>query len=142
MGCPTHNKLPMTRDFLYDYMRQHRFAVLSTVSAQNTPESAYVGIAVTRELNIVFDTVSDSRKYHNLQANPHIAFVIGGTRERTLQYEGIATVPSGEQLDVLLQIYFEAFPDGKLAPHCVLLCSASVDPLCRLWGLAKPDRGN
>jgi general stress protein 26 len=103
----------MTRDFLYDYMRQHRFAVLSTVSAQNTPESAYVGIAVTRELNIVFDTVSDSRKYHNLQANPHIAFVIGGDQERTLQYEGIATVPSAQQLDLLLHIYFEAFPDGK-----------------------------
>jgi general stress protein 26 len=103
----------MTQDFVYHFIRQHRFGVLATVTPDNKPESAYVGIAVTKDLKTLFDTVSDSRKYHNLQANPHICFVIGWDNEQTLQYEGVATIPSPQQLDPLLETYFDAFPDGK-----------------------------
>ena len=103
----------MTKAFLYNFMRQHKFAVLATVSPANIPESACVGIAVTPGLEIIFDTVSDSRKYKNLLLNPNISFVIGCDKEQTVQYEGIATVPNTNDLDKLLEYYFAVFPDGK-----------------------------
>jgi general stress protein 26 len=103
----------MTIDFLYNFIHQHRFAVLATISPDNVPESAYVGIAVTPDLQIIFDTVSDSRKYKNLLVNPNISFVIGWDNEQTIQYEGIAKIPDGDKLGKLLETYFEVFPDGK-----------------------------
>lgn len=100
--------------FLYDFIRQHKYAVLATVSPGNLPEAAYVGIAVTPELNIIFDTVSESRKYQNLLLNPNISFVIGWEDEQTLQYEGIATLPDLSGSDKLLETYFEVFPEGRV----------------------------
>jgi general stress protein 26 len=103
----------MTKDFLYNFIRQHKFGVLATVSPDNIPESAYVGIAVTPVLKIIFDTVSDSRKYKNLVLNPNISFVIGWDNEQTIQYEGTAKIPGADDLEELLQTYFAVFPDGK-----------------------------
>lgn len=103
----------MTKDFLYNFIQQYKFGVLATVSPNNIPESAYVGIAVTPDLRIIFDTVSDSRKYKNLLLNPNISFVIGWNNEQTIQYEGTAKIPDTNDLDNLLQTYFIVFPDGK-----------------------------
>lgn len=103
----------MTTEFLYNFIRQHKYAVLSTVSQDNLPESALVGFIVTQDLKIFFDTVSDSRKYKNLILNSNISFVIGWENEQTLQYEGIAKIPNHTELDDFLQAYFEVFPDGK-----------------------------
>lgn len=103
----------MTKDFLYNFIRQYKFGVLATVSPNNIPESAYVGIAVTPDLRIIFDTVSDSRKYKNLLLNPNISFVIGWNNEQTIQYEGTAKIPDTNDLNNLLQTYFIVFPDGK-----------------------------
>ena len=103
----------MSHNFLYQFIRQHKLAVLSTVSPDDFPESALVGISVTPDLKIIFDTVSDSRKYHNLMMNPKISFVIGWDAEQTIQYEGIAKIPGEDELKELLEIYFRVFPDGK-----------------------------
>ena len=62
---------------LFDFMASHKLGVLGYLSPQGTPRSALVGIAVTPELEIVFDTVSSSRKYGDLRANPAASFVIG-----------------------------------------------------------------
>ena len=75
-------------------------------------QSALVGIAVTRDLKIIFDTVT-TRKYKNLIINPAIAFVIGWDDEQTVQYEGTARIPKDQQFDELLAVYFEVFPDGR-----------------------------
>ena len=102
----------MTKDFLYNFIRQHKHGVLATVSADNIPESAYVGIAVTPDLKIIFDTVSDSRKYKNLLFNPNISFVIGWDNEQSVQLEGIADEPKGTELAALKRIHYAAWPDG------------------------------
>ncbi len=81
-------------------------------SEQGTARSALVGIAVTPELEIIFDTVSSSRKYGDLLANPAASFVIGWEREATLQFEGQAFQPTGPALARYQQVYFEAWPDG------------------------------
>ncbi len=103
----------MTSEFLYNFISQNKYAVLSTVTVDNLPQAALVGIAVTKDLKIIFDTLNTSRKYKNLIRNPSAAFVIGWINEQTLQYEGIAKIPPAEELDVLLQIYFDVFPDGR-----------------------------
>lgn len=104
----------MTTEFLYEFISGHKYAVLSTVTADNLPEAAVVGIAITPDLKIIFDTVTGSRKYRNLVHNPSIAFVIGFEGERTVQYEGTAGFPTSAELDELTEIYFRVFPDGKV----------------------------
>jgi general stress protein 26 len=104
----------MTKDFLFNFIRKHNYGVLSTVSADNTPQSAYLGIAVTPELKIIFDTVSDSRKYRNMLIHPAVSLVIGWDNEQTIQYQGTATIPDSDELELLLPIYFSTFPDGKI----------------------------
>lgn len=103
----------MTPEFLYNFLSKNKYAVLSTVTNDNLPEAALVGFAVTTDLEIIFDTDNTSRKYQNLIANPSIAFVIGWDNEQTIQYEGIAKVPSTQKLYKLQEIYFSVFPDGK-----------------------------
>ena len=105
----------MTRNELLQFLRSEKYAVQASVSPGGAPQAAVVGIAVSDHFEIVFDTLSSSRKAPNLRANPAIAFVIGGTRdgdERTVQFEGIADEPSGGELDRLLAVYYARFPDG------------------------------
>lgn len=99
----------MTTAFLYQFMSRHTYAVVSTVTKNHLPEAALVGISVTKNLNIIFDTVSSSRKYENLISHPAAAFVIGWDNEQTLQYEGDAEIITGD----LLEVYFSVFPDGR-----------------------------
>jgi hypothetical protein len=53
----------MDRIALYSFMVRHRFGVVSSISGDGTPQSALVGIPITPQLEIVFDTVRSSRKY-------------------------------------------------------------------------------
>src|SRR5215469_1118503 len=89
------------------FARGERLAVLSTVSPVNEPQAALMGIAVTQDFEIVFDTVKTSRKYPNLRANPMVALVIGCATEVTVQYEGIAQELGEDELEKYLQVYFE-----------------------------------
>jgi uncharacterized protein YhbP (UPF0306 family) len=102
----------MNREALYDFIRARRLAVMASVSPARTPEAALVGYAVTKDLELVFDTTEATRKWTNLRANPAIAFVIGWEGSETVQYEGIADEPEGEERKQLLKIYFETFPDA------------------------------
>ncbi|MDF2433412.1 MAG: hypothetical protein JWP44_3043 [Mucilaginibacter sp.] len=103
----------MTKEFLCNFIRQNDIAVLSTSSKENKPQAALIGIAVSNDLEIVFDTVKTSRKYFNLLQNPLVAMVIGWDNETTVQYEGIATELSGKDEDRFKEIYFETYPDGR-----------------------------
>ena len=97
------------------FMRSHRYAVQSSVSPDGSPQSAVVGIAVSDDLSLFFDTLDSTRKAQYLRQNPKIAFVIGGLKdgdERTVQYEGVADEPCGDELDQLKKTYFMSFPDG------------------------------
>jgi hypothetical protein len=85
------------------------------VAANSASQAAAVGIAVTDRLEIVFDTLGSTRKMRNLRVNPRIALVIGGMvngDERTVQYEGIADEPSGDELEAAKTAYYAVYPDG------------------------------
>lgn len=97
-------------------LREATYAVEASVSPHGTPQAAIVGIVVNDRFELFFDTLGSSRKAANLRAAPRIAFVVGSTGAdsiRTIQYEGVADEPSGEELDQLLESYFEKFPDGR-----------------------------
>ena len=97
---------------VYRFMSGEQFAVLSTVGADEQPEAALVGFAVTPKLELVFDTVKQSRKYPNLKRNPRMAWVIGCTTEVSVQYEGVAEELEGEDLAKYKKTYFAKFLDG------------------------------
>jgi general stress protein 26 len=106
----------MTTAELLSFMREHSLAAQASVSAARAPQAAVVGIVVTDDFEVFFDTVDTSRKVANLRRNPKIAFVIGGTTdgdERTVQFEGLSDEPTGADLRRLKELYFESFPDGR-----------------------------
>lgn len=102
----------ITKVELLSFLRRHRLGVVATVSESGAPESAVVGIAVTEELEIIFDTLASTRKCRNLRRNASISVVIGWDEEITVQYEGLADEPQGAELDRVKRIYFAAYPDG------------------------------
>ena len=102
------------KDIIYQFITGQKLGVVSTVNPENKPESAVVGIAVSESLEIIFDTLTTSRKYQNILHNPHVAFVIGWDEEITVQYEGIADVlDNGGEADRLREIYYRTYPDGR-----------------------------
>src|SRR5262249_55637547 len=89
--------------------------VQASVSPESGPQAAVVGFIVTDDFELFFDTVDTTRKVVNLRHNARCAFVVGGMLhgdERTVQLEGIADEPSGNDLERLKQLYFVRFPDG------------------------------
>ena len=105
--------MAVSKQQLYDFIRARPLAVLATVCGEGGPQAALVGVAVTQDLELIFDTTDATRKYPNLKRDPRIAFVVGWDGEETLQYEGVADEPAGDELERLKQIYFATFPDGK-----------------------------
>ena len=97
---------------VFQFMNRESLAVLATVGDNGQPQAALMGFAVTRELEIIFDTVKTSRKYPNLKKNPRVAWVIGCITEVTVQYEGSAQELEGEELAKYQQTYFAKFTDG------------------------------
>jgi hypothetical protein len=96
---------------LYDFIAAQNFAVVATNSAKGAPEAALVGIAVTPELEIIFETTEATRKCANLRRDPRASFVIGWGDERTLQYEGVADEPKTGELERIKDVFFAAHPD-------------------------------
>lgn len=104
----------MDKANLHALMTGFRYGVVSSIARDGTPQSALVGIAVTPELEIIFDTVKSSRKYANLIARPACSFVVGGwNTEHTVQFEGVAIDPAGEELERVREAYFAVWPDGR-----------------------------
>ena len=70
-------------------------------------------MGATTKGEVVFDTLTSSRKYRNISSNPRVALVVGWDDEVTLQCEGMADLPLGEDLARCRTAYFEQYPDGR-----------------------------
>ena len=103
----------MTTADLHKFISSNKLGVLGYLARDGAPRSALVGIAVTPDLEIVFDTVASSRKYGCLVANPAASFVIGWAGEVTVQLEGRASLPVSDELRRYQEAYFMAWPDGR-----------------------------
>ena len=102
----------MTKAEVFEFIHAQKLGVLGSISPEGAPQSSLVGIAVTPEIEIVFDTVKSSRKYRNLMARGACSFAIGWAGEATVQYEGEAREPSGDELTRYQEVYFKKWPDG------------------------------
>jgi pyridoxine/pyridoxamine 5'-phosphate oxidase len=103
----------LDRNALHRFIAQQRYGVVSSVAEDGTPQSALVGIATTPRLDIVFDTLNNTRKYANLTQRRVCSFVIGWSGEKTLQLEGVAEEVRGEVRNELLDIYFRVWPECR-----------------------------
>jgi general stress protein 26 len=100
---------------LLAYMRSHKLAVIATIGQDGGPQSALVGVAATHAFEVVFDTLSTTRKHANLKRDRRIAVTFSGPGEQTLQLEGLAlpvSVASAED-EVYRHAYYEAWPEGR-----------------------------
>ncbi|HMI60027.1 MAG TPA: pyridoxamine 5'-phosphate oxidase family protein [Puia sp.] len=102
----------MDAAFIYETMRKFHLAAVASTSDDHQPETAVVGIVVTADLEVVFDTVRSSRKYRNLMVHPKVALVIW-KNEMTVQYEGEVRELEGPEDDHYREVYYSVFPDGR-----------------------------
>ncbi|MFI4890948.1 MAG: pyridoxamine 5'-phosphate oxidase family protein [Steroidobacterales bacterium] len=115
---------------LLAYMRQHQHVVLSSIGADGAPQAALVGIAVLDSMELVFDTVTTSRKHANLSRDGRAAVTFSGPDEQTLQLEGIAypvSVTGAADLS-FREGYYRAWPDGPARLEWPGLCYWRVMP--------------
>jgi hypothetical protein len=104
----------MTNADLIAFIAQCRLGAVGSIgAAAEGPQTAVVGVAVTHQLELVFDTLTSSRKYANLISQPACSFVFWNG-ERTLQYEGIAEELTPPSITRYQQTYFEAWPDCRV----------------------------
>lgn len=103
----------MDKASLHALMAKSRYGVVGYLSSAGTPQSALVGIAVTPELEIVFDTVKSSRKFGALHDRPACSVVLWFGSEQTVQLEGTAFEPEGAERDRYREAYFATWPDGR-----------------------------
>ena len=80
-----------------EYMQSQRLGRLATVSPDGKPQVAPVGFRYNPELDVIEiggHNVSKTRKFHNIQKNPHVAFVIDDVlppwRPRGVEIRGTA----------------------------------------------------
>lgn len=69
-------------------------------------------MAVTDRLELVFDTLTSTRKSKNLRRDSRIALVMWNG-PATAQIEGTADEPAGQELERVRADYLATFPDGK-----------------------------
>ena len=107
----TMNNLEIVKNFIKEF--DH--CVLATVSPRNMPECALVEFAETSELEIIFDTSTEYRKFINLERNQNVAFAIGSRDVNSaVQYEGVARRLEGGELVKSKEIFFEKCPDARM----------------------------
>jgi pyridoxine/pyridoxamine 5'-phosphate oxidase len=102
----------MERAQLVAFLRRSPFWVQSSVADDGAPQAAVIGVAVGDDLELVFDTETTSRKCRNLRRDPRVALVFWDGA-RTLQIEGRADEPAGEERERVKAVYFATFPDGR-----------------------------
>jgi hypothetical protein len=100
---------------LLAFLHSHRLAIVASVSATGSPQAALVGVAVTNELEVIFDTVSTSRKHANLTHDARAAVTWSGPGEKTVQYEGLAkpVSPIASEDENYRKVYYDAWSDGR-----------------------------
>lgn len=103
----------MTKSDLQGFISRHPLAVLGTASLSGEPESALMRVIVTPQLELFFDTRTETRKYRNFLENPRCSFVIGCTGPASIQYEGDLAQPEGEELARLKALYFAEVPQAR-----------------------------
>ena len=118
----------MTLEEVFDIAKTKRYLVVSTVNESGAPEAALMGFALTQAKEVVFDTLSTSRKAVNLARNPAAALVIGWDENISLRMEGVARRPVGDDLASAKAAYFGQWPDGRARENWPNIAYVVVQP--------------
>lgn len=105
----------MTELRLQQFLHEHTLAVISTFG-KDYPESAVIEFG-DNGLELIFDAYKNSRKCQNVQRSPNVSFVIGWDENKTVQYEGLASLLEGEELEQYKQYYFAKLPESRKWEH-------------------------
>ncbi len=103
----------MEHSKILNFIRKQKLMILSTVSAESTPESATMEFAVVNNFEVVFQTFKHYRKYANLLAHKKVSIVFGWNDNMTVQFEGDAQLLSGELLDSYRDYYLRKVPSAR-----------------------------
>jgi pyridoxine/pyridoxamine 5'-phosphate oxidase len=125
---PKNVEAEMTLEEIFDIAKRKRYLVVSTVNESGVAQAALMGFALTPANEVVFDTLSTSRKAVNLARNPAAALVIGWDDNISLQIEGIARRPVGEDLASAKAAYFGEWPDGRARENWPNIAYVVVQP--------------
>lgn len=104
------------KKIILDFIKSQPIGVLATINAEGTPEASSMAISQTDKLELIFQTPDTTRKYANLQQNPHVAVVFGWGQDNyiTVQYEGIAReVTDQAERERLVPIHIANSADSK-----------------------------
>ena len=118
----------MTLEEVFDIAKTKRYLIVSTVNESGAPEAALMGFALTQANEVVFDTLASSRKAVNLARNPAAALVIGWDDNISLQIEGVARRPVGDDLANAKAAYFGEWPDGRARENWPNIAYVVVQP--------------
>ena len=103
----------MDKQHILDFIQKHKLAVLSTVTPENTPESAVVHFVITAHFEIIFNTFSTYRKYKNINQNKNVSLVIGWDEGITVQYEGKAQEVHGKEMVQYKEMFKQRHPASE-----------------------------
>lgn len=99
----TQNQKQLVQEFL----QRNKLCVLSTLNQDGYPNSAVMSFSETSELEIIFSTWNQTRKYANLQTNQKVSVTIGWSFDEfvTVQYQGIAEEINPEEVSKYRDIH-------------------------------------
>lgn len=98
------------RETFVDYVRSQQWGVLASLGADGSPQAAFLAVTATDAGELVLDARGTSRKVANLARDPRVAVTVGGPDGTTVQCEGVADVPVGEDRDRCAAAYAATFP--------------------------------
>ena len=107
----------MTSDAILAFLIRQHHGVVSTVGPDGRPQAAVVGLAFGKGPELVFDTLGSTNKARNLRRDKRVA-VVFWEGEKTVQLEGVADEPTGEERERVRAVYLAAFPDGAARLGC------------------------
>ena len=125
----TGNPDPLLEDAA-QFIAAQQLAVVATLGADGAPQAALVGIALTDRFELVFDSVDSTRKIGNIRRDQRAAVVIGGTMqdERTVQVDGVADEPDGDERERIRAAYLRRWPDGHERMSWVGITHVRITP--------------
>ncbi len=116
------------KKLILDFIKKHKICVISTVSAENKPQSAVLEFGETESLEIIFDTFENARKCQNLGQNKNVSVVIGWDEDITVQYEGVAQEIVKDDIEKYTKPYFEKNPEAAKWKNQPGICFFKVTP--------------
>lgn len=101
----------------YEFLSQHKLAVLSTTDGKADIWGAAIYYAIDDSLTFYFFTKTGSKKYKHILKNPHAAITVADDEaQTTVQAAGrVEKVPEGEEQDEAYRKLVLVHPPGEFS---------------------------